>query len=461
MNMKPVISVILAAMLLILSACAPAPVDPVEVQPTPEEPGNNQNGQTPAVPEPSPHTPPSQGAQIQQISSELERQQNPDISGAELTQLVSGNSRFALELYQALKGEEGNLFYSPYSISLALAMTYAGARGETENQIAETLNFTLPQERLHPSFNALDQALAERGERGVEPGSFRLNIVNSLWGQEGYPFRSEYLDTLALNYGAGLRLVDFINQAEASRLLINDWVSEQTEERIEDLLPEGVIDDLTRLVLVNAIYFNARWAYQFEEGNTQDAAFTLLDGSQVTVPTMRQTEILGYRQGSGYEVVELPYDGRELSMIVLLPEEGQFREFEENLDSQTLETALEGIENVNIQLSMPKFTYESEFSLSNQLSALGMPDAFIDRQADFSGMDGNRDLLIKEVIHKAFVAVDEVGTEAAAATAVVVGIESMPPEPVEVSIDRPFIYLIRDIETGTILFLGRVVNPAP
>jgi serpin B len=395
------------------------------------------------------------------LQSDKPRVTSPDVPQTDLESLVSDNSAFAFDLYQRLRTEEGNLFYSPYSMSLALAMTYAGAAGETESQMAETLHFALPQSRLHPAFNDLALELAERGEgaQGKDGEGFRLNIVNTTWGQKDYHFLDSFLDVLAENYGAGLRIVDFIGAPEESRIAINDWVSQQTEDRIKDLIPQGLINELTRLVLTNAIYFNAAWATPFSENATSDGAFKLLDGGEVTVPMMRQTESFGYAEGDGYQAVELPYDGNELSMVILLPDYGQFDNFEASLDSAKLNGVLGALEYRQVNLSMPKFEFESELGLKITLSDMGMPLAFTP-SADFSGMTGNPELFITEVVHKAFVSVDEAGTEAAAATAVIVGLTAVPVSPVVVNIDRPFIFLIRDIETGTVLFLGRVLNPA-
>jgi serpin B len=403
----------------------------------------------------------TQPAPGQLLKSDKERITSPDVNPSEQALLVEGNSAFAFELYQALRGKEGNLFYSPYSISLALAMTYAGARGETAQQMADTLHFLLEQERLHPAFNWLDAELASRGEgaAGKDGEGFRLNIVNAIWGQKDYEFLSGFLDVLAENYGAGLRILDFITEPEASRLAINQWVSDQTEGRIKDLIPPGAIDALTRLVLTNAIYFNAAWKYPFDEDMTADGPFYLLDGGQVTVPMMKQTESFGYTEGAGYQAVELPYDGDELSMVILLPASGNFEAFEEDLQAQQVDAIISGLQPTQLALTMPKFEFDSEFSLKDTLTDMGMPDAFSPGDTDFSGMTGNPELFISDVVHKAFVSVDEAGTEAAAATAVIAAGSAAPQPPVEVTIDRPFIFLIRDIETGTIIFIGRVLNP--
>ena len=401
---------------------------------------------------------PVQGSVLQ---SDKPRVTSPDVPQTDLESLVSDNSAFALELYQRLRTEEGNLFYSPYSMSLALAMTYAGAAGETEQQMAETLHFALPQSRLHPAFNSLALELAKRGEgaESKDGEGFRLNIVNTTWGQKDYKFLDSFLDVLAENYGAGLRIVDFIGAPEEARITINDWVSQQTEDKIKDLIPQGLINELTRLVLTNAIYFNAAWATPFSENATSGGAFRLLDGGEVTVPMMRQTESFGYAEGDGYQAVELPYDGSELSMVILLPEHGQFDNFEASLYLAKLNGILGVLGYREVSLTMPKFEFESELGLKITLSDMGMPLAFTP-SADFSGMTGRPELFVTEVVHKAFVSVDEAGTEAAAATAVIVGLTAVPETPVTVNIDRPFIFLIRDIETGVVLFLGRILNPA-
>jgi serpin B len=396
------------------------------------------------------------------VQSEAQRVTSPNVTEADVAELAARSNAFAFDLYQAVREDKDNLFYSPYSISLALAMTYAGARGETEQQMADTLHFTLPQNRLHPAFNSLDLELARRGEGDEDQGEegFKLHIVNSIWGQTGYSFRPEFLDVLAKDYGAALRLLDFESATEESRKTINEWVSDQTEGKIEDLIPQDAISELTRLVLANAIYFNAAWNHPFEEKQTQDGAFHLLDGGQVTVPMMQQTELFGYSEGEGYQAIELPYVGEKLSMVILLPATGRFEEFEKSLDAERVDAIVEDLAQKNVALTMPKFEFDSSFQLADTLAGMGMPDAFSPETANFSGMDGTRNLFIQDVMHQAFVSVDEAGTEAAAATAVVVGITSAPSSPVEVTVDRPFVFLIRDIEINVVLFVGRVLNPS-
>jgi serpin B len=384
----------------------------------------------------------------------------PEATDAEVAELVEGNTAFAFDVYQALRASDDNLFYSPYSISMALAMTYAGARGETEQQMAKTLRFLPSQARLHPAFHALRIELAQRAQTagGEEDEGFQLNIANALWGQEGEPFRTAFLKTLDATYGASMRYLDFAAAPEQARITINDWVADHTEDKIQDLVPPGAIDALTRLVLTNAIYFNAAWAHPFEPESTQDGAFTLLDGGEVTVPLMQQTTTIPYAAGDRWQAVELPYQGFELSMVILLPQAGAFEAVESTLDATQVDAILAELGYQSVALAMPRFEFESSWSLKDTLAEMGMPVAF-SGAADFSGMSELTGLFIGDVIHKAFVSVDEAGTEAAAATAVIMPTGAGPQEAVEVRIDRPFLFVIRDIPTGTVLFVGRVVNP--
>lgn len=395
------------------------------------------------------------------LQSNKPRITSPAASQSDIAAVVAGNNAFAFQLYQQLNNKNGNLFYSPHSISIALAMAYAGARTQTELQMADTLHYTLSQDRLHPAFDSLDIALSQRGQgaQGKDGEGFRLNVVNAIWGQKDYSFQPSYLDILAQNYGAGLRILDFINKTESSRITINDWVSDQTEGRIKDLVPQGAINNLTRLVLTNAIYFNAAWLHQFNKAATANGPFNLIDGQKLTVPMMKQSESMSYSKGSDYQAVEMLYDGQQISMVILLPDTGKFHGFEQSLQAQPVADIINNLKTARVNLTMPRFEFNSQFGLKDVLAAMGMPAAFTDN-ADFSGMTGKRDLHISDVLHKAFVSVDETGTEAAAATAVIVGVTSMPVDPpVDVTIDRPFIFVIRDIPTGEILFVGRVMNP--
>jgi serpin B len=392
--------------------------------------------------------------------SDLQRVTSPATSTGELQALVKNNNAFAFDLYQSLQTQDGNLFSSPYSISLALAMTYAGARGETESQMARALHF-LPQDQTHPAFNALDLHLREGGKaRSEKERSLELNIANAVWAEQTYPFLQSFLDTIASNYGAGIRLADFINQSEAVRKEINNWVSDQTEDKIKDLIPAGVLDQDTRMALVNAIYFKADWLSPFQVGSTREAPFHLLDGSEITVPTMNQDSFIPYAKGDGWQAVELAYQGGTAAMDIIVPDDGRFEEVQSSLDDGTASAILESLQSTSVQLALPKFKFESEFALADQLAVLGMTDAFDPDQADFSGMTERDDLYISAVIHKAFVAVDETGTEAAAATALIFAAASAPMFDITLTIDRPFIFLIRDLPTGQILFIGRVLNPA-
>ena len=371
------------------------------------------------------------------------------------------NRAFAFDLYQQLtKDGDGNLFYSPHSISTALAMTWAGAKGTTATQMAETMHFTLPYADLHAAFNWLDQELAKRNElpEGYEGDAFSLKTANAIWGQKGYAFVQNFLDLLAEHYGAGLLLLDFAGAPDASRVVINEWVAEQTEDRIQDLLPEGSITSDTKLVLTNAIYFLAPWLSPFNPEKTEDGIFTTADGSEVTIPMMKQHIEAPFADGESYRAMEMRYNGNQLSMVIILPDTGKFEELEAQLTGDFVGEILGKLQNAAAELAMPKFEFAMDFSVKKMLLALGMVDAF-GGNADFSGMSASK-LAIADVIHKAFVKVDEKGTEAAAATAVIVGPPSVPPQLEPFVMNRPFIFLIRDIPTGQVLFVGRVVDPA-
>ena len=394
------------------------------------------------------------------VQSKAARITQEDVPTSDTAALVNGNDEFAFNLYQALKGEPGNLFFSPYSITQALAMTYAGASGETQQQMAATLHFTLPDNRLNATLNALDIGLAAMGNNNDEQAAFKLSVVNALWGQSGYAFQPDFLDVLSQYYGAGMHTLDFEKNQEDARLAINQWVSQQTHQRIQDLLAKGVITPSTRLVLTNAIYFKASWESQFKTSQTQKGSFFDLSGSAIEVPMMHQLATFGYARENGVQVVELPYNNPDFSMVIMMPDAGTFQSFESSLDANKVAGWINDVSDQEIDLTMPRFKFDSSFGLANTLQGLGMTDAFKPGMADFSKMGGGKgQLYLQDVIHKAFVAVDEQGTEAAAATGLSVGISAVPMGNTKVVIDHPFLFLIRDHQSGTILFIGRVVNP--
>lgn len=385
------------------------------------------------------------------------------VEEAELAELAAGNTDFALALYSEITADqpEGNLFFSPFSISTALAMTYAGAEGSTAGQMAEALRFTLPAERLHLTFAALLERLGPEYRAGMvqnESAPLTLEIANAVWIERTFGLRSEYVDLVESLYGARAENLDFAGDQEGSRIAINDWVAERTRDRIPDLIPPGIIDSITRVVLTNAVYFKGSWGFQFEEAFTRDEDFTTLEGEAIRTPTMHQTERLAHCRACGCTAVKLPYSDWASSMLILLPD-GGLEEFERTLDMETLERIRGALAYGDVALSLPRFEFTSSFSLADMLKRMGMIDAF-GAEADFSGMTGDRDLFISAVIHKAFVKVDEAGTEAAAATAVVMGLGCAAPEPpFEMRVDRPFVFVITDDLTGSILFMGRVADP--
>lgn len=369
--------------------------------------------------------------------------------------MEDSNNQFALDLYAKLREEPKNLFFSPYSISTALAMTYAGARGETEKQMAEVLHFTLEQKYLHPVFSQLQRDLNERGKKGA----YELTVSNALWGQKGYGFLKEFLEIIKINYGGGFNEVDFKRDTESARATINAWVEKETKGKIKDIIAPGVLSDLTRLVLTNAIYFKGNWAKQFDKDKTKESPFTLLNGEKIDVLMMNQRAELNYMETENFQGLELPYVDSDLSMIILLPKKiDSLGELEKSLTAENLLSWTEKLHKSEVIVSFPKFKMTSQFSLNDVLKSMGMNDAF-SKKADFSGMDGKKDLLISAVIHQAFVDVNEEGTEAAAATVVVMKLKSAPVKILVFQADHPFIFLIRDNHSGSILFMGRLMNP--
>ncbi|MEM7130894.1 MAG: serpin family protein [Chloroflexota bacterium] len=373
------------------------------------------------------------------------------------SELVAGNSEFAFDLYHTIRESDENLFYSPYSISTALAMTYVGARGNTEQQMANILHYNLSQEQLHPAFKNLSADLTQQIS-STEPVSFTLNVANSLWPQAGYPFRAAFLDTVAENYGSGIQEVDYVDDAkrEEARVAINEWSSEHTRGKIPEPVAASVLTDLTRLVLANATYFRAEWVEHFDE--TDPRQFVRLDGSTVVAPMMSAQRYFDYVDGEGYQALALPYKGDRSQMIVLLPDPGQFSTIETELNPAFLSQVMEQFASKEMYLITPKFTYKTKLDLKATLQTMGMTDAFSEERADFSSMsDEDEKLHISALGHDAFISVDEKGTEAAAVTAVTIGGTSAPN--FCVALDRPFIFLIHDMVTDSILFVGRVLNP--
>lgn len=376
------------------------------------------------------------------------------------SELVSNNTAFALDLYRYLSSESGNLFFSPYSISIALAMTYAGAREETAIEMAEVLKFSLSPDRLHPTFADLRSILEANATE-----DYQLAIANRLWGQADYPFLERFLELIQSYYGSGLETVDFFKETEAARQTINTWVEQQTNGKIKDLLAPNILSPLTQLVLTNAIYFKAKWLEPFRPDLTQEEPFTIAPGQQISVPMMKgTTSVSNYVVLGDVKLLELFYLTMQQSMVIILPDrvDGLAR-LEQRLTPSLLAEWLAALDKDNSPFKfplttwLPKFKVSSELELKKTLTALGMTNAF-GLNANFSGMDGGitPPIYLQNIIHKAFVDVNELGTEAAAATGVVAGIRSSRGS---IIIDRPFLLLIRDIKSGSILFIGRVVNP--
>jgi serpin B len=398
------------------------------------------------------------------VKSDLARDTVPAVSTSDAHTLLNDNNAFAFDFYHQVQGSGGNLIYSPYSISLAAAMLYGGAGGETASQIANTLHFTLPPDQFHPALNALSLDLAQRPAQSKKidrKNPMQLYIANAVWGQRDYTFEKAYLDLLAENYGAGVRLLDFAAAPDSARQQINDWVGRETKGKIKDILPPDSVDPSTRMVLANAIYFKAAWQDAFVKKLTQDAPFTLLDGSQVQVLTMETDGGIPVRVGSGdgYQAVALPYKGELAEMVIILPDQGRFESVESSLAAAKFTAILDKLKPGDLILYMPKFEFTVDFDLKKVLSGMGMPLAFDIDKADFSGITKAERLYAQQALHKAYVLVNEEGTEAAAASISIMMPASLPPPQQELRIDRPFIFIIRDVRTGTILFVGRVLNP--
>jgi serpin B len=371
---------------------------------------------------------------------------------------VAGNNAFAIDLFHELRAIDPhkNLLASPYSVSTALAMTYAGARHRTAQQMADVLHVNLPDDRFHAALGGLI------ADYNVPRTGYEMSVANRLFGQQHMPFRQPFLDINRHSYGAPLEEVNFASDPEGARVHINDWVADQTRERIQDLLPPGSIDGLTRLVLTNAIYFNGHWKYQFDPDETRDAAFHVGPHDTIQTPTMHQRAEFRYGSFGNFQMLEMPYTGDDLSMVIMLPAQPDgLAELQSHLTLELFEQSVSSLHEQEVDVYLPKFSYSDEVNLAQTLQHMGMTDAFDLSHADFDGIADRDlyDLYITGVFHKAFIDVNEVGTEAAAATGVVIGVTSVPPPPPEFRANHPFLFALRDVHSGSLLFFGRVVEP--
>jgi serpin B len=361
---------------------------------------------------------------------------------------------FALDVYKHLKKPDENVFFSPYGAFVCLSMAYAGAAGDTERQMSKALHFGLEEPAMHNAVGWLDKILKAAAQ---QPDTV-LTTANALWGQKGYGFLPAYLELLKTKYSAGLREVDFKGDPKSAVAAINKWAEEETKGRIKDILSS--VDPLTRLILTNAIYFKGKWQEQFNKKSTREQPFTLLDGKKISVPLMTQKEHFAYTEGHGFQALELPYRG-DLSMVVFLPSEhAGLPAFEQSLTIESLSTWLRSLQRTELSVYLPKFEMKDFMSLTKGLKSLGMTDAFSNK-ADFSKMVSKEQLYISDVVQKTFVKVDEEGTEAAAVTAIPMRALSMQkPKLIVFRADRPFMFMIRHVPSGCILFMGRVMRPS-
>lgn len=467
MSYRPFLLITLLVSTLALAGCtSTAPGSPENQQDPQQNQGDNQ------------HEP---GGEIEPpgvlLQGSTTRDLDPQVDEATLAQLTADNRDFAFALFEGLREDPElageNIFLSPHSISVALAMAYAGAVNNTKIEMAQALRFTLDDQQLHSGFNALDLELAKRSELDLEEDdgdAFELEIVNQTWGHDDFDFQQDYLNILASHFGAGMRVVDFETDYEEVRVGINDWVAARTNDRIQNLLAEGILNQLTRFVLVNAIYFYGSWRNSFNPDHTQNEPFYRLDGSTVDVALMRQSARFGFFENDDTVAVAMPYVGDMVSMIAFMAsdETADFEAWEAALTRERFDEVAEGVRFLEEgQLYLPRFESEGDFSLVDVFKAMGMEEAFDVCAAQFEAITGagpcipGRSLFISDILHKTFVSIDEEGTEAAAATAVVFETpDSAPLDPWEVRFDRPFYYAVYDRGTESILFLGRLLDPS-
>ncbi len=373
------------------------------------------------------------------------------VNSTDIEKIVYANNQFALEMYSGYKFGKDNVFYSPYSISSALAMTYEGARGSTAEEMQKVFHF--PENLKEPFY-------AVYSELNAKDKPYMLRTANALWAQKDYKFLPEYFQLIESYYGGKVTNLDFKTETEKSRETINDWIEAQTNDKIKDIIAPGDISPLTRLVLTNAIYFKGKWESQFKKENTFDNDFTLDSEENVTVPMMHQTDLFRYGESDKLQILEMPYEGNNISMIIFLPKNNELGYLEATLNIDNINEARDKMIKEEVRISIPKFKFETRYLLAETLAKMGMPTAFNPYEANFSGMDGTNNLYIDKVIHQAYVAVDEEGTEAAAATVVTMELTSIGPQETKIfNADHPFMFIIQDVKTGNILFLGKVMNP--
>lgn len=429
-------SIAMVAVAVLAAACGASEV--TEVAPSTSDPGSRTEAFTPG----------------EAVRLDVNRA-TPSVSDADIAAVVAADTAFGLELLAATAGGD-NLMLSPYSIATALSMLYPGARGTTAGEIADVLHLGVDDDTLHAVRNHIDAVLtATRPADDGEP--FTIRPANAAWGQGGYPFSDEYLTVLAEHYGAGLQVLDYAGDPEGSRSIINDWVEDATQNRIQDLIPAGSITPDTRLTLVNAIWFKAGWRTPFDPSRTEPGTFTLADGTGIDVPLMHGSVHTGYADTDRFEAVRLPYAG-DAAMVVLLPKGGSPAELAAALGPDDL--AIEW-EDRQVDVALPSFEFEAEVGLKAALQALGMQAAFeppTGDGADLTGITPVRELFVSDAFHKTFISLDEEGTEAAAATGIVVGLTSLP-QPATFTADRPFLFYIEESATGEMLFLGQVTDP--
>ncbi len=419
------------------------------------------------------------GQSVSIARSTKQRVAASSVSQDALTGAVQANNAFAVDLYNQLRAEAAsdNLLTSPVSASLALTMTYAGAQGTTATQMATALHYGSAASSIFDGQNALSQALDARGpaalaadtqtaqqgdEPAPSPSDYQLQVVNSVWGEKTYTWKAPFLDIMAEDYGTGVYLEDFIGNFDGARVLINDWVSAETANKINNLLPEGSLNSSTRMVLVNAIHLKLPWATTFDASVTEPASFTTAAGATVSSPFMHQTNSLPYVDDGQAQIVALPLLNSQVAVVIALPH-GDLATYEAGLTATSAGIAVP-TGSADVELSVPKVSFTSPtFSMASALKAMGMPVAFTG-EADFSGLCSSQDLYIQDVLQKAMIAMQEIGVEAAAATAVIVGRHAVgtsgpPPTPVSMVVNRPYLLSIVDVPTGAVLFLGHIVDP--